>query len=147
MVQGITNEKIEKGSRPDILLADMHDIPVPDGAYDYIYSKECLEHSPAPYIALREMQRILKKGGKFLHFISVGEEKQREMYHYSCYPLYVWYDLFKKAGLKVKRIYEHPIQIGLLGEKIEKDFEATPAHWSYSLHEELARVSKTPLEL
>lgn len=141
---GITNDERELGHNPDVVLMDMHDLQIEDGYFDYVYSKEALEHTPAPYVALEESARVLKPGGEFFHLISVSMEKQREIYHFSCFPDFIWYDLFKKAGLKVGRIYEHPQQLGFYGHKEEPDWGG---RFSYDLNGELNGVPREPLIL
>ena len=93
-----------------------------DKQFDYVYSKEVLEHTPAPYIALCEINRVMVKS--FAHFISTGIDKQREWYHFSCFPDWIWVDLFIKTGCNVKRIYENKVELGFVGDKIDhKDLD------------------------
>ena len=139
---GLTIDERELG-HPDIVLGDMHDLPFADGTFDYVYSKETLEHTPAPFLALRELSRVLKPAGEYLHLISVSLEKQREIYHFSCFPDWVWVDLFLKAGFSVDRIYEHVIQIGLIGKKQEFAVRG----FSYDLNGEMNRIPRSLLEL
>ncbi|MDJ0723044.1 MAG: glycosyltransferase [Desulfobacterales bacterium] len=47
----------------ELHLQDMHDLQFPDGHFDCIYCRESFEHCVAPYIALCEMNRVLKPGG------------------------------------------------------------------------------------
>lgn len=137
-VTGVTNDKGElKDACTGVVEADMHDTGLPAGFYDNVYSKETLEHSPAPYILLREMNRVTKMGGGGLHFISLGMEKQRETYHFSCFPDWLWVDLFLKAGFETKKIYDgHETEYGFLVVKVRELSEPfCPDAWSYHLRE------------
>ena len=40
-----------------------HDIPVPDGHYDYLYASHTLEHISNPGAAVLEWHRVVRKGG------------------------------------------------------------------------------------
>lgn len=137
-VAGVTNDEGElaKASK-DVVSADMHDLPFADGHFHNTYSKEVLEHSPAPYVLLRELARVTAKGGGGLHLISCGMEKQRETYHFSCFPDWLWVDLFMKAGFEVRKILDgHETEFGFLVEKIrENDEPFCPDAWSYHLLE------------
>ena len=146
---GLTNDPRESAADPRIVLDDMHDMPrIGDKSIQYMYSKETLEHTPAPYVALCEFNRVMAPGGQFLHLISISMEKQRELYHFSCFPDWVWVDLFLKTGFIVDRLYVHPIQIGILGHKAEdKDFDKVPDHWSYDLNGVMNGLPKENLEL
>ena len=51
---------------PDILIRDISTgIPFPDGAFDYVFCIEVLEHVPNPYQTLGEIHRVLRPGGGF----------------------------------------------------------------------------------
>lgn len=59
-------------TRPDIIKADMHEIPEPDGKYTDALFINSLEHSISPFIALCEANRILCDKGKVHIFLPVG---------------------------------------------------------------------------
>ncbi len=78
------------------VVADMHDLPFPDGRFEGIYCRECYEHSVAPFLALCEMNRVLRPGGYALvnlpweewireesHFSVLTPSQMREMF-YKC---------------------------------------------------------------
>jgi len=46
----------------ETLQAGLPEIPVPDGAFDYVLCFETLEHLPDPIAGLRELARIARKG-------------------------------------------------------------------------------------
>lgn len=43
---------------------DLQDLPYIDNYFDLVVSLETLEHCPSPFIFLKEIARVLKKGGK-----------------------------------------------------------------------------------
>lgn len=106
---GLTFNAEEAEARPlTVRCGDMHDLPFAKNSFDFIYSKETLEHTPCPMLALFEMNRVLKPGGRFFHLIADGWQKQRDPYHYSCFPDWLWCDLFHKAMLKVEKVIGFP---------------------------------------
>lgn len=147
---GVTNDNREKIVNPDldIVLCDMHDMLFADNYFNFVYSKETLEHSIAPYPLLCELNRVMKRDGEFLHFISSSMEKQREIYHFSAFPDWLWIDLFHKTGFEVKTIYEHSIQLGFYGIKTKNiDFFEKPEHYSYDLNGLINNIKRVKLEL
>lgn len=49
----------------DLRIGDATRLEFDDGSFDYIFSYHALEHIDDPRLALREMHRVLKKGGGF----------------------------------------------------------------------------------
>ena len=48
----------------EFLRGDAHSLPFADGTFDMVYSRYLLEHVNRPVVALREMHRVLKPGGR-----------------------------------------------------------------------------------
>jgi len=44
-------------------VADVHDLPFEDGAFDVVHAHQLLQHVGDPVAALREMRRVCKTGG------------------------------------------------------------------------------------
>lgn len=54
------------------IVGDIHNIPIKDESIDAIICSSVLEHVENPIISVREIHRILKKGGKlFVHIPSI----------------------------------------------------------------------------
>jgi len=58
----------EASFKPDIV-GDIHDIPLKDRSVDAVICKAVLEHIEEPSIAVAELHRILKPGGKALFYV------------------------------------------------------------------------------
>ena len=98
---------------------DIHEMPYKDEEFDYVLSKETLEHLLSPFMGLCEINRVMKVGGKFVHCTPTGEMKQRDWNHYHCAPDWMWIDLMYKAGFEVTRTgyaFEQPYYKGLKRE-------------------------------
>jgi SAM-dependent methyltransferase len=85
--------------------SDITEIPVDDASFDVVVCTEVLEHVPEPIVALREMTRILRPGGKLLLSSPLGAYLHQEPYHfYGGYTPH-WYRRFlDEAGLDVVAI-------------------------------------------
>jgi len=83
-------------------VSDIKNIPVPDSSFDFILCTEVLEHVPEPILAVREMARILRPGGKLLLTAPLGSFLHQEPYHfYGGYTPY-WYKKFlPQVGLDI----------------------------------------------
>lgn len=145
-ITGLTYDRKEFKHAEDnkysrIVRGDMHELPFKDNEFDFIYSKEVLEHSIAPYITLCELNRVSKTRAEFLHYIAEGVVKQGEWFHFSCFPPYVWMDLFHLTGFKTDKILsakdrgeKYIIQSAYHGKKIsDKDLkkQINPYHLSH----------------
>jgi len=136
-----------------IVLGDMHELPYKDNEFDFVYSKEVLEHSFAPYIVLCELNRVMKDGARFLHYIAEGIQKQQDIYHFSCFPPYVWVDLLHLAGFETEEILTSKdrtnnfiVQSAYYGKKIlNKDLKAKVE--SYHLTTIMRNIKKGKLDL
>lgn len=123
-VSGVTLlEEEAKNDVKGMVCGDIHDLPFADGEFDYVVSKETLEHLISPTIGLSEINRVMKLGGKFVHYIPSGMEKQRDWYHYNCFPDWLWVDFFYKGGFEVESIIKDIQQLRYEGTKMK------PAGW------------------
>ena len=86
-------------------VSDIVEIPVPNAVFDVVLCSEVLEHVPDPISAVREMARILKRGGKLLLTSPLGAFLHQEPYHfYGGYTPH-WYRKFlPEAGFQIESI-------------------------------------------
>lgn len=72
---------IDDTTGPDII-GDIHQIPLSDGSVDAIICSSVLEHVENPILAVREMYRILKKGGKLFIYVPSTYPYHARVGHY-----------------------------------------------------------------
>lgn len=100
-----------------IMLQDVHDMEFNDNSFDFVYSSQTLEHSPAPIISLMQIARVLKDDGAFFFWIPFSWDNQIVKYHYSCFSPEIWIDLMRKAGLSPRAFCQKKNSFGYYGAK------------------------------
>ncbi|MEA3571283.1 methyltransferase domain-containing protein [Paenibacillus phoenicis] len=107
-VYGLTANKEEAETNSDdqlkIVFGDAHHLPFEDNFFDVVYARHVLEHCIAPYIAIKELNRVLSLGGQVV--IAVPENNEwADSYpdHYSVLSKTMWEKLFVQCGFKVKQ--------------------------------------------
>jgi SAM-dependent methyltransferase len=53
---------------------------IPDNAFDVVFSNHSLEHVPNPILALKEMRRVLKPGGKLLLVLPIDDWRRQKTF-------------------------------------------------------------------
>ena len=66
-------------------LADAHSLPFKDESFDCIFSYAVLEHLHQPFIAIDEINRVLKKGGIYVGTVSQGEPFHASYFHHTAW--------------------------------------------------------------
>jgi ubiquinone/menaquinone biosynthesis C-methylase UbiE len=74
------------------IISDITAIPVPDEVYDVIILTEVLEHLPRPIEALKELFRVLKRGGRIIITAPFCSLTHFAPYHYSTGFSKYWYE-------------------------------------------------------
>jgi ubiquinone/menaquinone biosynthesis C-methylase UbiE len=59
-------KKFERAHTIDFRCGDAERLPIEDEAVDYVFANMCLHHVESPPEAIKEMVRILRKGGKLV---------------------------------------------------------------------------------
>lgn len=67
------------------LLGDGHALPFRDVAFDAVLSYAVLEHLHNPFIAIREIERVLKPGGIYVGTVSQGEPYHASYFHHTAW--------------------------------------------------------------
>ena len=108
------------------LVMDMHDLKFEDDKFDFVYADNVLEHSPKHDVVLKEIYRVLKKGGKLIALVpadKLGKDIETA-------PDHVWKvnkrDLqvaLLKAGFSVKIDVIDVTKIGMNEYKPSKNIE------------------------
>lgn len=84
------------------LLGDAHALPFRDASVDFVLSIAVLEHLRYPFVAVREVQRVLRPGGRFIGTVAFLEPHHgQSFYHPSHLGVY---NALAFAGLRVEAI-------------------------------------------
>lgn len=90
------------------IVSDIVDMPIRSGSFDSVLCIEVFEHIPRPLDALKEISRVLKKGG-----VLILTAPFSSLTHYSPYYFYSGFSLqfYKKNlpdfGFKIEEIYTY----------------------------------------
>ncbi len=93
---------IQPGLKVDVV-GDAHNLPFKDEKFDNILCTEVLEHLHSPEIAISEMKRVLKKGGKLIlttRFIFPLHDIPNDYYRFTKYGLKYLFKEWKILELK-----------------------------------------------
>ena len=97
-------EMVDKPYAKTTYVCDLRDIPVEDARFDYIFFNQTMEHLPQPHLALKELFRVLKPGGKLIYtapFLYEEHEQPYDFYRYSQFGIRF---LFDEAGFEFERL-------------------------------------------
>lgn len=84
------------------IVSDILDIPVENESFDVILCTEVFEHIPHPELALKEFNRILRKGGVIILSAPFASWTHFAPYHYCSGFNSYWYEYhMKENGLKL----------------------------------------------
>lgn len=86
---------------PDVI-GSAEDIPLPDNSVDSILCTQVFEHVARPHIAIKELFRVLKPGGKCLLTVPQTNELHEEPHDYYRYTKYGLTTLLEDAGFHVE---------------------------------------------
>lgn len=78
---------VDFGNKAADFLADAHSLPFADGSFDCVFSYAVLEHLHNPYLAIREVARVLRPGGWFIGTVSQGEPFHSSYFHHTPWGL------------------------------------------------------------
>jgi len=93
---------IDYSSAQADLLADAHAIPFRDGTFDVVLSYAVLEHLYHPFLAAREVARVLRPGGVYVGTVSQGEPFHDSFFHHTAWGLLT---VLRPAGLRATRLW------------------------------------------
>lgn len=94
------------------VIADAENLPFLESTFDAVTCRIAPHHFPNPKDFIREVERVLKPGGKFLLIDNVAPEEEkldvfmntveklRDESHVRCLAISEWQDLFADAGLQ-----------------------------------------------
>jgi ubiquinone/menaquinone biosynthesis C-methylase UbiE len=106
-------KKLSRFNTIDYRLGEFDDLPIPDKTVDVIFSNMCLHHVESPLVAIKEMVRVLKTGGKIVitdmdehKYEFLREEQNDRWMGFKREDIRKW---FTEVGLQ-------NVQIGCVGE-------------------------------
>lgn len=110
-LSGLTASEEERaacGSTYDVRVGDMHQLPWDDTSFDIVTARHSLEHSISPLIALFEINRVLKLGGKAYIVVPAPSSEWVLKWpdHFSVLPKPMWEKLFFDAGFEIEDFCE-----------------------------------------
>lgn len=130
--EGVTYQarEVETGRQKhgiELTLADMHDLPFPDGSFDGMVMWDSLEHCVSPYVALCEAKRVIRPGGRGLIFVP-GPDWQDCKYHLLVPTRLQMVHLLKQAGWKLEQLVDKstPAQPGMYVYEVSHDPDYRP---------------------
>ena len=88
------------GGRGADVVADLHDLPLADGEFDFVVCTEVLEHLAEPAQALRELRRVLRRGGGLLITVPFVIELHEEPYDFFRYTPHALRHLLTETGFE-----------------------------------------------
>ncbi|MFC1756649.1 class I SAM-dependent methyltransferase [Patescibacteria group bacterium] len=93
--------KMDIIKKEGVVYGDIHDIPFEDKKFDNIVCTEVLEHVKDPQLALKEIYRVLKDGGKVLLTVPQGVEVHEAPHHYWKFTEYGIKMLAENVGFRI----------------------------------------------
>ena len=86
------------------ILGDAHAIPFISGIFDCVLSYAVLEHVHNPFVAIREIERVLKPGGIFVGTVSQGEPFHDSYFHHTAWGLISLIE--STVSLRIERLWD-----------------------------------------
>ena len=103
------------------VVADAHRLPFKDGVFDAVVSFNTFEHLQNPFIAAKEILRVLKPGGKVvIHtaFLQPLHEQPAHYYNATKYGILNWFSEFDSDKCTVLERFNPALTVGWLSCEI-----------------------------
>jgi SAM-dependent methyltransferase len=108
---------IEK-THPELnCVGDGEKLPFADGSFDTVFCSEVMEHTPHPWLMMREIRRVLAPGGRlilFVPFIYYLHGEPHDYYRFSPYSLQVELQANQLRALQSGRLGGLVMFLGML---------------------------------
>ncbi|MBT6053567.1 MAG: class I SAM-dependent methyltransferase [Lentimicrobiaceae bacterium] len=102
------------------IVSSIYDIPRNDSSYDIVLMLQVLEHIEFPVKALKEINRILKKGGVLFLSVPQAAGDHFAPYHYFNYTQYGLDSVLKRAGFEIMSMDRLEGMFVYVGNRIQK---------------------------
>ncbi|WP_018887665.1 class I SAM-dependent methyltransferase [Paenibacillus massiliensis] len=108
---GLTANETEAEENSDdtlqIVYGDAHKLPFQNSFFDAVYARHILEHCVAPFIAIKELNRVLSLGGQLIVAVPENNEWADSFPdHYSVLSQMMWEKLFVQCGFSIKKSFK-----------------------------------------
>jgi SAM-dependent methyltransferase len=97
-------EQVGKAYAKSTYVCDLSAIPVKDGRFEAILFNQVMEHLPEPKLAIRELYRVLKPGGRMIFTAPLFYEEHEQPYDFYRYTQFAVRYLFTEAGFRIDRL-------------------------------------------
>lgn len=124
----LTTSADRKGGRPPDLMYDGDRLPFDDESFDCVLSVQVLEHTPDPEPLVREMGRVLKKGGLLILNAPFSFRLHEEPHDYFRYTPHGLAEMCKRAELRVERTLLQGHLFSVIGHKLNSFLAFRVAH-------------------
>jgi SAM-dependent methyltransferase len=88
------------------LLVDAHAMPFCNDSFECVFSYAVLEHLRSPFVAIREIERVLSPGGIFIGTVSQGEPFHASYFHHTVWGLLSLAE--SSSAMRVSRLWCGP---------------------------------------
>lgn len=120
-------EKVDKPYASSTYVCDLASIPVEDERFDFILLNQVMEHLPEPRNVLRELNRVLKPGGKIFCTAPLFYEEHETPYDFYRYTQFAYRHLFAATGFTIDRIDWLEGYLGTVAYQLETASRCLPA--------------------
>lgn len=84
------------------VVGDAHYLPFADASFDIVTTWEVFEHLHSPWVAIKEVNRVLKPGGRFVGSVAFIKHWHASYFHMSHWGVH---SLLTNHGFELKKIY------------------------------------------
>ena len=103
------------------IVSDIVDIPVSENYFDNVLCIEVIEHVPDPLEALKEIHRILKKGGNLILTAPFNSLTHYAPYHYSTgFNRYYYQHHLENLGFEIEEIIPNGNYFEYLAQEVRR---------------------------
>jgi SAM-dependent methyltransferase len=97
-------ELVDKEYAKSTYVCDLSSIPVEDERFDFVIFNQTLEHVPEPCDVLRELNRVLKPGGRMICTAPLFYEEHEQPYDFYRYTQFAYRHMLAKTGFTIESI-------------------------------------------
>jgi SAM-dependent methyltransferase len=113
-------EKLDISYTKTTYTCDLRNIPVDDCRYDCIIFNQVMEHLPEPGVVLKELYRVLKRGGKLLFSGPLFYEEHQQPFDFYRFTQFGLRFLFTQQGFEINRLDWLEGYFGTVGYQLER---------------------------